>query len=68
MGKENPGPGTVITIGADGQRVDPDSLAVELAREIANETGTTVVVSVLGGSEEDGRPVNVNPSPSPSKN
>lgn len=68
MGKENSGPGTVITIGADGQRVDPESFAVQAAREIAADTGTTVIVSVLGGSEEDGRPIDVNPVPSPSKN
>jgi len=53
--------GVVITIGSGGQPVDPDSLAVEFAEEVAQETGSTVIVSSTDGSREDGRPIKVNP-------
>jgi electron transfer flavoprotein alpha/beta subunit len=62
--------GVVITIGAGGKVVPADSVAVEAARQIASETGETIIVSQVPEENEkdDGKPVQINPNPPPSKN
>lgn len=68
--KIKPGEGVVITIGAGGKPVDPDLAIIETARQIAIESGGTVVVTQLlqPGEEVDGRPVQVNSLPPASDN
>ncbi len=63
--------GKVITIGSEGKPVDPNSLAVDAARIIAQETGTTVIVTDITegiGEDPDGRPIKIDPASGPSNN
>lgn len=60
--------GVVITIGANGEVVDPDSGAVVFANEVAALDGGLVLVRAITNEGDDERPIQVNPAPSPSSN